>query len=68
MADPNIPIMTSGDASIDTDINGIMYLRTASGEVEVIDGDVAMTALVRVRQLELQVAALTATIEALLGG
>ena len=63
MVDENTPILTAGEVTIDTDNDGVIYLRTQSGEVEVISNDIATTALIKVRQLELEVARLRELIE-----
>ena len=64
---PNPPIITRGSVTIDSDDDGI-YIRTSTGEVETVTSDVAMEALVRVKELELLVTQLTATVGSLTEG
>ena len=68
MAGEYTTILTSGPVTVDVDDDGVFYVRTQSGGVEVIEGDIAITALARVRQLELTVATLSAAVESLSSG
>ena len=64
----NISIISRGGVSIDTDDDGVFYLKTQSGETETIENDIALTALIRVKELELLVAQLSIEIETLKSG
>jgi hypothetical protein len=68
MAGEYTTILTSGPVTVDVDDGGVFYVRTQSGDIEVIEGDIAITALARVRQLELTVATLSAAVESLSSG